>query len=64
MHSKSRSQIHQTHTAKEEEEEEVTEVEKSTQTRIANPKSPLIIISKLKKERDMTSKKIESASGG
>ena len=63
MHSKSRSQIHQTHTAKEE-EEEVTEVEKSTQTRIANPKSPLIIISKLKKERDMTSKKIESALGG
>ena len=62
MHSKSRSQIHQTHTAKE--EEEVTEVEKSTQTRIANPKSPLIIISKLKKERDMTSKKIESALGG
>ena len=64
MHSKSRSQIHQTHTAKEEEEEELTEVEKSTQTRIANPKSPLIIISKLKKERDMTSKKIESALGG
>ena len=63
MHSKSRSQIHQTHTAKEE-EEEVTEVEKSTQTQIANPKSPLIIISKLKKERDMTSKKIESALGG
>ena len=64
MHSKSRSQIHQTHTAKEEEEEEVTAVEKSTQTRIANPKSPLIIKSKLKKERDMTSKKIESALGG
>ena len=62
MHSKSRSQIHQTHIAKE--EEEVIVVEKSTQTRIANPKSPLIIISKLKKERDMTSKKIESALGG